>query len=140
MSSDQNIPPSDDKRQANREAWQEVGRQFQQLGESLAQAVRTAWNDEENRRRVQEMQGGLEAMIEDVGKAIQDTAKSPEGQQLQANAKRTADQLVSTGEQTIQEIRPHIVNALSQLNQELQKLVNHMQQEETKSASQEEKK
>jgi hypothetical protein len=140
MSSEQNIPPSDERRQANHEAWQEVGRQFQQLGESLAQAVRTAWNDEENRRRVQEMQGGLEAMVEDVGKAIRDTAKSPEGQQFQANAKRTADQLVSTGEQTIQEIRPHIVNALTQLNQELQKLVNHMEQEDKKSNPPEENK
>ena len=37
------------------EAWQEVGKQFQTMGESLATAFRTAWNDEQNRKKVQEM-------------------------------------------------------------------------------------
>ena len=36
--------------QTTNEAWSEVGKQFQSLGESLAKAFRTAWEDEENRQ------------------------------------------------------------------------------------------
>ena len=37
------------------ESWQEVGKQFAQLGQSLATAVRASWYDEENRKRLQAM-------------------------------------------------------------------------------------
>ena len=44
--------------QTTGEAWREVGRQFQALGESLATAFRTAWESEENREHVQDMKTG----------------------------------------------------------------------------------
>jgi hypothetical protein len=109
--------------------WQEVGRQFQALGESLAQAVRTAWENEETQRRVHEMRGGLESMIEDVREAIDESSKSPEAQKLRAEAGRTVESLRSAGEKTAEEVRPQLINALEQLNNELQKLVNRMERE-----------
>ena len=51
------------EKQTTDEAWRQVGRQFQTLGESLAEAVRTAWKSEGTRRHVQNMQDGLEAAI-----------------------------------------------------------------------------
>jgi hypothetical protein len=52
------------------DAWRQVGKQFQALGESLAAAFRAAWEDEENRQHVREMQAGLEKMVNEVGQAI----------------------------------------------------------------------
>lgn len=127
MSDRNTTPPNDPSGQSSRDAWQDVGRQFQQLGESLAQAVRTAWNDEENRRKVQEMQNGLESMVNEVGQAIRDTAQSPEGQRAKETAQRTVQTIADAGEQTVQEVRPHLINALQQLNEELQKFVNRME-------------
>lgn len=110
-----------------KDTWQDVGREFEQLGGSIAQAFRSAWNDEENRRRAKEMQIGLESMIKEIGDAIRDTAESPKGQQIRDEAIRAADTLVNAGEQTAQEVRPHLVSALKQVNSELHKLVQRIE-------------
>jgi hypothetical protein len=108
-------------------SWTDVGQQFQELGESLAQAFRSAWEDEQNQRRLQDMRSGLESMVREVGQAIDDTANSPQGQKIRAEAGRTVEALRSAGEQTAQEVRPQLINALQQLNAELQKLIERME-------------
>lgn len=119
--------PDDQSSGQPKDAWQDVGREFEQLGSSIARAIRSAWNDAENRRRAKEMQTGLEAMIKEVGEAIRDTAQSPQGQQIRDGVIRAADTLVDVGEQTAQEIQPHLISALKQVNDELQKLVMRME-------------
>lgn len=112
-------------------SWDEVGRQFQELGQSLAQAFRTAWGNEDNQHRVQEMRTGVESMLREVGRAIDESAKSPEGQKVRAEAARAAESLRAAGEQSFQEVQPQLVNALQQLNNELQKLVEKMEKKQT---------
>ncbi len=111
------------------EAWREVGKQFEVLGQTLAEAVRTSWYSEDNRKRLQEMQGGLESMAKQVTTAIKETAANPNAEQAKTQAKRTAETMRSAGEQTIQEMRPHLVKALHTLNDELEKLVKRMEAE-----------
>jgi len=111
--------------------WQEVGRQFQALGESLAEAMRTAWQNEETQRRVQEMRVGLESMARDIGKAVEDTANTPQGQKIRSEAQHTAESLRTATNQTVHEVRPQLINALQQLNEELQKLINRMEKKDT---------
>ena len=41
------------------DSWQEVGRQFQALGESLAAAIRVSVDNVETRQRMQGMQDGI---------------------------------------------------------------------------------
>lgn len=108
-------------------SWQDVGQQFKELGDSLAQAFRIAWENEHNQRRLQEMRTGLQSMVQEVGKAIDETAKSPQAQQIKEEAEKTVEKVRSAGEQTIQEARPQLINALQQLNAELQKLVDRME-------------
>ena len=107
--------------------WQEVGRQFQELGESLAQAMRTAWENEETQRRVNEMRTGLESMAREVGKAVEDTANTPQGQKIREDAVRAADSVRTATEQTVQEVRPQLITALQQLNTELQRLITRIE-------------
>ncbi len=111
------------------EAWREVGKQFEVLGQTLAEAVRTSWYSEDNRKRLQEMQGGLESMAKQVTTAIKESAANPNAEQAKTQVKRTAETMRSAGEQTVQEIRPHLVNALHLLNEELEKLVKRMEAE-----------
>jgi len=108
-------------------SWQEVGRQFQSLGQSIAQAVRAGWENEETQRQVNAMRQGLESLVADVSKAIEDSANTPQGQQIRQDAARAAEALRNAGEQTVQEVRPHLITALEQLNQELQKLKERME-------------
>jgi hypothetical protein len=106
------------------EAWREVGVQFQQLGESLGAAFRAAWTDAEVRRHAQQAQSGLEAMATEVGKVVSEMAESPKVKEAAQSAAAT---LRTAGEETVQVVRPHLVEALRQLNLELQKLVDNME-------------
>lgn len=125
MSEEYQSPPEEPK--TTGDSWQEVGRQFQTLGESLAQTVRAAWENEETQQRVNELRAGLEAMVRDVSKAIEESANSPQGQKIREEANRAAESLRTASEQTIQEVRPQLINALEQLNAELQKLIDRME-------------
>ncbi|HEY3341171.1 MAG TPA: hypothetical protein VGK81_04095 [Anaerolineae bacterium] len=124
--SEQNTPRPEGTQSSTSEAWQEVGKQFQTLGESLATAFRTAWADEQNRKRMLDMRQGVEQMLHEVGKALDETAKSPNVQQAKVEAKRAAESMRVAGEQTYKEVRPQLESALRQLNDEVQKLIGRM--------------
>ena len=125
--SEQNTPRPEGTQPSTSEAWQAVGKQFQSLGESLATAFRTAWTDEQNRKRMQDVRQGVEQMLTDVGKALDETAKSPQVQQAKVDAKKAAESVRVAGEQTYQEVRPQLESALRQLNDELQKLIGRLE-------------
>ncbi len=136
MSDEPKVPPEGSGSGSSTEtSWQEVGRQFEVLGQSLAQAMRTAWENEETQRRVQEMRTGLQSMAQEIGKAVDDTANSPQGQKIRQDAERAAGSLRSATEQTVQEVRPQLINALQQLNVELQKLINRMERKSEPTSS-----
>jgi len=82
----------------------------------------------ENRKKVQEMRTGLESMLSDVGKALDETSKSPHVQQAKTEAHKTAESLRTATEHTAQELRPLILDALHKLNEELAKFVSRMEQ------------
>ena len=117
------------EKQTTEEAWREVGRQFQALGESLAEAFRTAWESEEPRRHVQNMQDGLEAMIDHVDRAIKEASASPKAEKIRGEAGKAAESLRAAGEQTWQEARPHLLSALTQINAELQRMISRLKEE-----------
>jgi hypothetical protein len=108
------------------DSWKDVGQQFQVLGQSLAAAMRAAWQNEEARRRMQDVQNGVESMVNEVGQAFKDAANTPQGQQLRQEASKAADNVQNAVEQTAQEVRPHLVSALQQVNRELQRIADQL--------------
>jgi hypothetical protein len=104
-------------------SWQEVGRQFETLGATLAQALRSTWSRVESNADAQQVKASLETLLRDVGKAVEDAAATPDAQKLKEEAKRTAESLRIAGEQSVQEARPQIISALKQVNDELNKLI-----------------
>jgi MoxR-like ATPase len=117
------------EQQTNDEPWREVGKQFQALGQSMADAFRAAWENEENRQQLRDLQDGLEKMVNDVGQALKQASESPEGQRVQEEAKRAAQSARAAGAKAWQDARPHVVSALRQLNAELQKVVGKLEKE-----------
>jgi hypothetical protein len=144
--SEQNAPPSGDTGEnaagtgmppagepaTPGDAWKEVGAQFQALGTGLAAAFRIAWTNEENRRHLKEMQGGLESMVNELGAAIKASTSSLEAQHVKDDAGKTLETVRVAGEKTVQEVRPALVGTLRQANEQLQKLVGRMKQQEPK--------
>jgi ElaB/YqjD/DUF883 family membrane-anchored ribosome-binding protein len=115
--------------QTTKDAWREVGRQFEVLGESLAQAFRTTWQDEENRQHLRDMQAGLQKMVDEIGKAMKEVGESPEGQQVRQKAKQAAESARVAGRQAWQDARPHLVSSLRQITAELQKIIDKLAEE-----------
>jgi len=109
------------------ETWREVGDQFKALGESLATAFRTAWDKEETREHMRGMKEGLEAMVDQVGRAIEEASASVEGQKVREELERAAESARAAGEKTLQDARPHLIAALDTVNAELQKLIRRME-------------
>ncbi len=116
--------------QTTEEAWREVGGQFQALGEGLAQAFRTAWENEENRQHLRDMRTGLEALVDRVSQAIEEASVSPGGQKVRREAQKAAASARAAGAQALQEARPHLLSALRQVNAELQKMIGRLEEEQ----------
>ena len=111
--------------QTTQDLWRDVGRQFQALGESLAHAFRTAWEDESNRQHVQNMQSGLEAMVNEIGRAIKEASSSPEGQKVRQEIEKAAGSAHAAGKQALQDARPYLRSALRQVSVELEKIISN---------------
>ena len=117
-----------DEQKTPGQSWQEVGAEFQALGESLAAAFRATWESEETRQHVHEMQTGLETMVNEIGQAIQEVSTSPEAHQVRDEVKKAAESARAAGEQAWKDAQPHLLSALRQLNTEVDKLVGRMEQ------------
>jgi len=122
--SDQN-PPNNE----NQDAWREVGQQFEKLGESIAAAFKTAWQDENNRQEWVKVRDGLESMAQNINAAIHAGVSSPEAQEFGSKVKSAATRATEEGKQAVHEARPHVVTALRKVSTELEKLIAKMDAE-----------
>ena len=129
MTDEQTTQPTDQPQPTPADPWKDVGKQFEALGQSLATAFRAAVESEESRQRVKTMQTGLESLVNQVAKAIQEGAASPEAQKARTEAEKAAESLRTAGQKTWQESRPHLVSALRQVNAELHKMISQLEQE-----------
>lgn len=120
-------------------AWQEVGQQFQRLGESLAAAFQTTMQDETTRQNMKDLQDGLENAVQGIRSTVKKGVSELEGQNFGEQARQTADSLINAGEQTVEEVKPHLLSALQQLNHELDQLIHSMQAKPSGPAGEEEK-
>jgi hypothetical protein len=126
---DEQKTSSEGSQTASGEAWREVGRQFEALGESLAAAFKTAWQNEENRQQLREARASLEAMAERVGQTVKEVAASPDAQKARDEVKKVAQSAQVAGEQTLREVQPHLLVALRQIKTEIDKMIDHLEQE-----------
>lgn len=129
MNEDPTVTREPSERQRADEAWRDVGRQFEELGESLSRAFRAAWESEETQQHVQSLQHGLEKMVREVDRAVKEAGESYQGKRVRAEAEKAAGSLRRAGERTWQETRPQLVSALTTLNSELQSLIDDLQHE-----------
>ena len=71
-----------------REAWEEVGHQFEQLGTSLATAFKTLWESDETQQHLESLRSGLQSMVDDVSAAVNRTMTTQEAEKVKAEAKK----------------------------------------------------
>lgn len=116
------------------EAWHEVGQQFKALGDSLVAAFNTVWHSEETQQYVAKAQANLEGMAKQLNQAAQKSLSSAEAQKVQAEAEKAAQSVKAAGRQTIEELRPHLLNAFRQARVELDEMINRLERPEKSSS------
>lgn len=117
MSDDVRETPGPD---APRDDWREVVEALNALGESIGRATRAAVDDDENRRRLRELRGGLEALALRLGESSGRVAP-PEGMRVQeavveaaTTAGEAATAVAASSERVVEDVRPEMVNAFRQ--------------------------
>lgn len=115
------------------EAWQEVGERFEALGESLAQAIRAAWEQEATQRNLESVRDGLQTMTDRIDRAVREASESGEARKLRREAEKAAKSARVAGEQTWREAQPHLLSALTRINAELERVIERMKGQETRS-------
>jgi ElaB/YqjD/DUF883 family membrane-anchored ribosome-binding protein len=108
-------------------AWEEVGRQFETLGKSIAGAFGAAWQDPNNRAELEKVKASIKQMADDVENAVSQAASSDRGQQIKADVEKAAQSLAESARETFDEVKPQVTSALKQAGDELTKLVNRFE-------------
>jgi outer membrane murein-binding lipoprotein Lpp len=110
------------------QAWREVGQQFDALGKSVSEAFRLSWNNREARKYVM---AGLEAMAAEVDRALSRTDELPaEARKLKDQVEKVAQVARAATEDAVRESRPRLLMTLRQVNGELQRLIERLEERE----------
>ncbi|MGC9400006.1 MAG: hypothetical protein ACP5HM_12835 [Anaerolineae bacterium] len=107
-------------------AWQEVGRQFKAFGESLSAALQESSQEEAMREYLRALEGGLRSLAEEVARAVDETAASPEGQRLREEFEQAARSAREATRKAWQEARPQMLSALETLDGELHRVMDDL--------------
>jgi len=116
------------------EAWQEVGQRFQTLGESLAAAFKSTWENEEPQTQWEKVRADMEATANDIGRAAKETAATEEAQKAKAEAYKTAEAAQQAGQEVMDDVKPHLLAAFRKIRTELDKAIEGMEKSETEEA------
>jgi hypothetical protein len=93
--------------------------EFEQLGQNLKAALKTAWESEESRQLQAELKSGLAALEVGLRQAAQEVTTGETGQRLKAEVEDLG-QRVKSGE-VENKLRHELLAALRSVNSELQK-------------------
>jgi mevalonate kinase len=104
----------------NPQAEGDLAEEFRRLGNSLQEALKTAWESEERRSLTKEIQDGLDALGDSVKQAASEFAESSTGQRVKAEVDEFADR-VRSGQVTA-ELREDLLAALMKVSAELEAL------------------
>ncbi len=115
------------------ESTTELSDEFRKLGENLAESLRALWEHPETRQFRTEMKEGLTQLGDSLTQAVSDFSESPEGQKLQAGIEDIGEK-IRTGE-VEDKARNELINALSRINMELEKVREDLEEKGTQDES-----
>jgi hypothetical protein len=110
------------------DAWDDLGRQLNELGSAIARAVRAGIDDPENRRRAAELRDGLDSIAREVGAAFDEAAASPHGQRVKEEVGKAAESVAAAGRRVADDVRPHLIEAARSASERLKEAAAGMEQ------------
>jgi hypothetical protein len=94
--------------------------EFEQLGQNLKAAIKTAWESEESRKLQAELKSGVAALEAGLRQAAQEVTTGEAGQRFKSEV-NDLGQRVKSG-QVESQLRKDLLSALRTINSELQKM------------------
>lgn len=116
-------------------AWRDVVSEFDALGEAIARWAKSAVNDPENKRRLDELGDRLENLIDDVGASIKGAAESDVGQSFREAADKTGDAFKLAGQRFSDEVGPRLAGAFRTVGEKLRGAADRMEERTEAEAS-----
>ena len=121
--------------QAKANPWEDVVRDFQSLGQNIANAINSSLNEERTRERLRDLQENLDAVSNQVADSIDEAIKSPPVESAKTEVKKAVDEAREFGTKTYGEAKPHLINVLESLNHGIQKIIDRLQESEAQAQS-----
>jgi hypothetical protein len=101
--------------------WREVTEALNALAASVGRATKAAMENEENRRRLQELGDGLASLARKVGESVDAAAATPEGRQVKEAVVRAAETVRDAGDKAAEQLRPHVLSAVEAANEKFRR-------------------
>lgn len=134
--SNENREPFAENTETNRGSadsqWDAVAKDFQRLGESIAEAVKSAWQNETTQRQVHDMQEGLHSLTEQVGEAVEEAKQTITSEEVKTEVKKTAEEVKGLGSKVYSETKPVLLDVLKTLDEGIRKMIERMEAAPTK--------
>jgi ABC-type transporter Mla subunit MlaD len=100
-------------------SWQDVATEFENLGKTFADVIRSAWKQSEGDATLTQLRDGLETVIDGIRRTSEGT---PETAQARDQLVRLVESIREAVTQASEDVRPELVSLLRQANSELRKL------------------
>ena len=124
--------------ESNREttdAWARVGQQFQILGDTIASAVTASLQSEETKQQMDKMRTEFATAANQMNQAVKDTVESEQGQQVRAETEKFARSAQESGQEVIQEIKPHLLAVFRTMQAGLDQIITNIETQQAKSTT-----
>src|SRR5260221_14131275 len=90
-------------------SWEDVAREFQLLGKTLGDAVWAALGGQDGQARVRELQNSLQAIVDEVNRAVDQGIATPEAQQAREQLGRLTESIPVATERATAELGPQLL-------------------------------
>ena len=117
------------------DAWVNVGKQFQILGDTIASAVTASLESEETKQQLNKMRTEFESAAQQINQAVKDTVESEQGQQARAEAEKFAREAQKSSQEAIEEMKPHLLAAFRTMQAGLDQIIKNIESQPSKTAA-----
>lgn len=102
-----------------------IADELARLGEQLAAAAKSAWENEDRKKLQAEITTGVQRFGQEISDAVNKAAESEQAKEFKTRATKIADDVQKTD--VIEEVRKGILVGLEAINRELGKLLERME-------------
>ncbi len=107
--------------------WDAAAKDFQRLGESIAEAVKSAWENETTQRQMNDLKEGLHSMTEQVGQVVEEARQTITSDDVKAEVHKAANDVKGFGDKMYGEAKPVLLDMLKALDDGLKKMIDHLE-------------